>query len=69
MGGGIMMIKADKFFVAELQEKGYNLDYKTLTEIYKTSRNRPACKARKARNEREEAMLQKLWEKEFGQEK
>lgn len=55
-----MMAKIDKFLVAELQERGFNLDYKTLTEIYKDSRNRTDCLARKTRRDNENAMMERL---------
>lgn len=33
-----MMMNCDRFFIAELQEAGYDLDYKTVRDIYKRSR-------------------------------
>ena len=55
-----MMINLDKFFVLELQERGFDVDYNSLVEIYRASRERPACKARKAKNEAERKLIDKL---------
>jgi len=55
-----MMAKIDKFLVAELQERGYEIDYKTLVEIYKDSRNRDGCIARKKENSLIAEMMEKL---------
>lgn len=35
-----MLARIDKYFILELQEKGYDLDYKKLTTIYRSSRER-----------------------------
>jgi len=45
-----MLINLDKIFVNELKKNGYEIDYKTMVEIYRASRNSPACIARKRRN-------------------
>lgn len=42
-----MNIKVDKFFILELKEQGYDLDYKKITEIYRKSRNREDFKEHK----------------------
>lgn len=53
-----MMLNCDKFFIRTLQEAGYDLDYNKVVEIYRKSRQIPACQARKRENERErEAIL------------
>jgi hypothetical protein len=57
-----MMVNLDKFFVLELQERGFDVDYNKMVEIYRASRERPerpACKIRKQRNERENEMFYK----------
>lgn len=58
-----MMAKIDKFFIAELQERGYDFDYKSLTEIYKASRNRTDCLINKKRKEIDEALLNEIAKK------
>ena len=35
-----MMMRCDRFFIAELQEAGYDLDYNKLRDIYKRSRTK-----------------------------
>ena len=45
-----MMVNLDKFFVAELQNMGFDVDYNKLVEIYRASRKNPAHIARKAEN-------------------
>lgn len=57
------MAKIDKFFIAELQERGYDFDYKSLTEIYKASRNRTDCLINKKRKEIDEALLNEIAKK------
>jgi len=59
-------MKCDKFLVEELNNSGYEIDYKKLREIYTKSRQNPVCIRRKKRNEAEKAWLQRCWEKEFG---
>ena len=54
------MAKIDKFLIAELQERGYDLDYKSLTEIYKASRNRTDCLINKKRKEIDEALMAEI---------
>lgn len=58
-----MMAKIDKFLVAELQERGYDLDYKKMVEIYRASRNRQDCMKQKERNQHENDMINKLAQK------
>ena len=36
-----MMARIDKYFIAELQEIGYDFDFKKLCDIYRASRERP----------------------------
>ena len=33
-----MMARIDKYFIAELQERGYDFDFKKLCDIYRASR-------------------------------
>ncbi|ELU5588531.1 hypothetical protein SCB17_003050 [Clostridium perfringens] len=47
-----MMARIDKYFILELQEQGYDLDYKILTKIYRKSRERDDYKRNKAHNDR-----------------
>lgn len=47
-----MMARIDRFFILELQEQGYDLDYKKLTEIYRKSREREDFKKNKAHNDK-----------------
>lgn len=47
-----MIISLDRFFVQALNESGVELDYQRLVEIYQRSREYPACKARRVRNDR-----------------
>lgn len=54
-----MIIKIDKLFIAELQAKGYDIDYKTLTEIYKDSRNR---EYKKTEQESKETFVKYRWD-------
>ena len=35
-----MIIKADRFFISELLERGFNIDYEKLIGIYQSSRKR-----------------------------
>jgi hypothetical protein len=42
-----MILNLDRFFVQELQERGFDVDYNKMVEIYKASRERPACINRK----------------------
>lgn len=35
-----MMARIDKYFILELQEQGYDIDFKKLTGIYRDSRAR-----------------------------
>ena len=36
-----LVIQCDKYFVEQLKKNGYEIDYKTLINIYKDSRNNP----------------------------
>lgn len=36
-----MLLRVDKYFIEELNKNGYNIDFKTLTGIYRDSRNNP----------------------------
>lgn len=47
-----MMVRIDKYFILELQEQGYDLDYKKLTSIYRSSREREYYKKNKDHNDR-----------------
>jgi hypothetical protein len=58
-----MMAKIDKFFIAELQERGYDFDYKSLTEIYKASRNRTDCVSNKIRKNRDNELIAEIAKK------
>lgn len=57
-----MLINSDKFFVAELNERGYKCDYKTMVEIYRASRQRPDCETHRRRKARQEAMMAQIEE-------
>lgn len=46
-----MMARIDKYFILELQEQGYDLDYKKLTSIYRSSREREDFKKNKRHND------------------
>lgn len=46
-----MMARIDKYFILELQEQGYDLDYKRLTSIYRASREREDFKKSKRHND------------------
>jgi hypothetical protein len=59
-----MMMNVDKFFILELQERGFDIDYNKIVEIYRASRERPGCKARKLKNQREREYLDKLMKEE-----
>lgn len=55
-----MMIRVDKFFIEELQKNGYDVDYKKLVEIYKSSRKNPEYIDRKVRNMRDNMLLDEI---------
>lgn len=55
-----MLINCDKFFVEQLRERGFDLDYKKLVEIYRESRQRPAAKARRVKNQKIAELEEKL---------
>lgn len=45
------MARIDKYFILELQERGYDLDYKKLTLIYRASREREDFKKSRKHND------------------
>lgn len=55
-----MMARIDKFFIEELQKNGYDVDYKKLVEIYKSSRNNPEYINRKIRNMRDSILIDEI---------
>jgi hypothetical protein len=59
-----MLLNIDKFFIAELKNQGFDIDYKAFIELYRQSRLQPGCKARQKQKEKEEIDMQKL-EKQF----
>ena len=58
-----MMMNGDKFFVAELQKEGFDIDYKKLVEIYRNSRQNEEYKNRKAKQARDESAMMAYAEK------
>lgn len=54
-----MIINCDKFFVEELQKNGYEIDYKKIIDIYKSSRKTEGFKKRQLKKEKEVTELQK----------
>lgn len=54
-----MIINCDKFFVEELQKNGYEIDYKKIVDIYKSSRKSEGFKKRQLKKEKEVTELQK----------
>ncbi|MGL4874599.1 MAG: hypothetical protein ACRC30_08120 [Clostridium sp.] len=55
-----MMAKIDKFFIAELQERGYDFSYKTLSDIYKASRKRPDYVKNKQKKEIDAELMDRI---------
>ena len=55
-----MRITVDNVFIKYLNEAGYEIDYKKLTEIYKTSRKDEIVIARKKVNDSVEAEFAKF---------
>ncbi|MGU8435400.1 hypothetical protein ACV3RS_15555 [Clostridium perfringens] len=47
-----MMARTDKYYILELQEQGYDLDYKKSTGIYRKLREREDYKKNKAHNDK-----------------
>ena len=45
---------AYKFFVEELQKNGYEIDYKKIVDIYKTSRNSDGFKKRQLKKRKKQ---------------
>lgn len=60
-----MILNCDKFFVEELQKNGYEIDYKKIIDIYKTSRNSDGFKKRQFKKEKEATELQKHIDKYY----
>jgi hypothetical protein len=58
-----MMARIDKFFIAELQERGFDVDYKILKEIYVNSRNRKDCIEHKERLKKNKIAEELFYEK------
>lgn len=58
-----MLLNCDKFFIQELQNSGYDIDYKKIIEIYKKSRQSDGYKKRQMRKDREEKEMQEFAEK------
>ncbi|PTJ54253.1 hypothetical protein BU009_12790 [Mammaliicoccus sciuri] len=54
-----MIINCDKFFVEELQKNGYEIDYKKIIDIYKSSRKTEGFKKRQLKKQKEVTELQK----------
>lgn len=50
-------MNVDKFFVKELQDRGFNVDYNKLLEVYRASRKHPGCIRRKKQREAEEKLF------------
>ena len=48
-----MMIRVDRFFIEELQKNGYDIDFKSLKEIYKKSKENPGYAEAKAKSKAE----------------
>ena len=55
-----MLINLDKFLVEELNNRGFACDYKSMVEIYRASRELPACKRRKIQKAREEELMDRI---------
>jgi lysyl-tRNA synthetase class I len=60
-----MMISLDKFFVLELQNMGFDVDYSKLVEIYRASRKSPAYIARKADNKEIQEIMETMITREI----
>ena len=60
-----MIINCDKFFVEELQKNGYEIDYKKIVNIYKSSRNSDGFKKRQLKKDKEATEIQKHIEKYY----
>ena len=59
-----MLMNVDKFFVKELQDRGIDVDYKKLLEIYQASRKHPGCIRRKKQREIEDRVFRQYLELE-----
>lgn len=55
-----MVIKLDRFLIAELNERGFDLNYATFHDIYKASRVRLDCLNATSKRESEKAYLNSL---------
>lgn len=40
-----MILNCDRFFISELNDSGFDLDYNQILAIYRASRLRPDCKS------------------------
>lgn len=57
-----MLLNCDNFFIQELQNSGYDIDYKKIIEIYKISRQSDGYKRRKTKQAREEKEMSEFAE-------
>ena len=48
----LLLLRVDKFFIEELNKNGYDIDFKTLTGIYRKSRENPEYIKRLKNNKR-----------------
>lgn len=55
-----MLINLDKFMITEMQERGFDVNYNKMVEIYRASRQRPECIRRKIAKRREEELLMQI---------
>lgn len=46
-----MLIRVDKYFIEELNKNGFDIDFKTLTGIYRNSRENPILVKRRKKKE------------------
>lgn len=60
MGVLFMMARIDKYFIAELQERGYDFDFKKLCDIYRASRERPDYIKNKNKKNAENIAISKM---------
>lgn len=52
-----MMIRVNKFFIEELQKAGYDIDFKTIKELYNKSKENPEYIKSRAKHSREHKLL------------
>lgn len=57
-----MLMSCDRFFVAEMQKNGYDVDYKKLVAIYRASRQSPAYLRRRQQRMAEEAQMMAMYD-------